>query len=103
MISLLKGLRLCSRNMRSTHPESKVTSCIFEFRGKKLEIHNTSPWDVDPYLGCKLSRQDVEELMRYLLECLKDKKCDACWDISLPSALEISGEIKCKHCGELYR
>lgn len=103
MINMMKGLRFCERNRKSTHTESKVESCIFEFRDKHFEIQNTEKWDVEPYLGCKLDKDAIKGLIHWLQGCLDEKKCDYCWNIEIPEGLDISGEIKCKKCGEFYR
>jgi len=103
VIKIMKGLRFGQRNMKSIYPESKVSSCIFEFRDKHFEIQNTEKWDVEPYLGCKLDKQVIKGLIQWLQECLAEKKCDYCWNIEIPEQFDISGDIKCKKCGEFYR
>lgn len=103
MIKLLKGLKFCERNSRSIYPESCVMSCTFEFRGKIFEINNTLPWDQKPYLGAELTRNHVIGLISWLQKCLEDKKCDYCWNIEMPDGMEITGNIRCSRCGELYK
>lgn len=102
-IKILKWLQFCERNSRTINPESCVQTCSFQFRGKMFQINNTTPWDTEPYLGCEINRESVQQLIDWLQECLNDKRCDYCWGIELPSEMDFSGEIKCKKCGEFYR
>ena len=103
MIKIIKGLLWGHRNMRSYNPDSCEQTLSFEFRGKCFDIKSLEKWDEPPYLGGILDRSSVLSLFRFLTECLDDIRCDECYKFKLPSNFDVKGEIRCIHCGELYK